>query len=313
MEPERNLLIITSHAEDISDWTTIKMHIETKAPDIDVRLMKTDSAGAVTRRWLRRKPSLTVSVHEFDSNFRNPGGKTYAGRPLTKLEQAAGLKAAGIPTPRSLEYFPGVLPKADIWGEYLIAKPIDLQTGIGVRLVKTAELNSRIHAIRNLPGVGNSRLMVQQFIDHTDSEGHPVDYRALMFFGEPLYLHRRRWTKPRPSAEVLATELSPQVASNFWAAERDRVPVNDAEVVALASRACAVYPDIPAIGLDIVRERGTEKLYVIELNTRGNWHLSSPHAKRDFPPALREATYRQFNACETAADLLIQKTRDEAR
>jgi len=94
---------------------------------------------------------------------------------------------------------------------------------------------------------------------------------------------------------------------------RNREPVNEPEVLEIAARAASVFKEIPVLGVDIARDR-SGKLYVFETNSGGGiWHLSSDLAKSTFPPALRKATYRQFNALETVADLLIERTRAEAR
>jgi D-alanine-D-alanine ligase-like ATP-grasp enzyme len=64
------------------------------------------------------------------------------------------------------------------------------------------------------------------------------------------------------------------------------------------------------IGVDIIRESQSGRLYVLEVNPHGAvWHLSSPLRKD--PEHAREL-YSQFNALDLAADLLIQKTRTHA-
>jgi hypothetical protein len=70
--------------------------------------------------------------------------------------------------------------------------------------------------------------------------------------------------------------------------------------------------ECPVLGLDIVRERATGALYVLETNQGGNvWHLSSPVVMRQ-PYKSRRQLYNQFGALDIAADALIEKTRQEA-
>jgi len=47
--------------------------------------------------------------------------------------------------------------------------------------------------------------------------------------------------------------------------------------MAFAASVHAVFPDMPLLGCDIVREHATGRLHAIEVNAGGNvWHLSSP-------------------------------------
>jgi len=67
------------------------------------------------------------------------------------------------------------------------------------------------------------------------------------------------------------------------------------------------------LGVDIIRDVHSGKLYVLEVNPHGNvWHLSSPFVRKVDPEYVR-ARYAQFNALDRAANLLIQKTRSDAR
>jgi hypothetical protein len=94
---------------------------------------------------------------------------------------------------------------------------------------------------------------------------------------------------------------------------RIRAICNDAEIISLGERAHAGFPECPLLGIDIIRDRQGDRLYVIEVNSHGSvWHFSSPLAKRTFDPGHIRELYAQFNALDRAADLLIQKTRAEA-
>jgi hypothetical protein len=51
----------------------------------------------------------------------------------------------------------------------------------------------------------------------------------------------------------------------------------DPDVLELARKVHAAFPNIPRLGTDILREAATGKLYVLERNPGGNtWHFSSP-------------------------------------
>jgi hypothetical protein len=78
-------------------------------------------------------------------------------------------------------------------------------------------------------------------------------------------------------------------------------------------RAHEAFPECPVIGVDIVRDSQSGRLYVLEVNPHGAvWHLSSTLGKKMDPGHVRDL-YAQFNALDRAADLLIEKARAEAR
>ena len=87
---------------------------------------------------------------------------------------------------------------------------------------------------------------------------------------------------------------------------------NEPDVLELAVRATKAFSEIPVLALDIVRDRSTGELYVLEVNPGGKtWHLSSFVAFQE-PPENRRRKYEQFGALDIAADALIERTREEA-
>ena len=87
---------------------------------------------------------------------------------------------------------------------------------------------------------------------------------------------------------------------------------SDPEVIQLAESAHAALPDHPLLGVDILRDAESGRLYVLELNTVGwTWHFSTPDAKR----VARETggdPYAQMNGLERAARVLVKKARELA-
>jgi hypothetical protein len=73
-------------------------------------------------------------------------------------------------------------------------------------------------------------------------------------------------------------------------------------------------PEVAVLGVDVLRDTNTGRLYVLETNPGGfTWHLSSGLAKKTFTPEHIRNIYQQFDALERAAQLLVEKTRAEAR
>jgi hypothetical protein len=307
VEPTRNLLIVqTVHLQDPSDWIAVKQRIERTAPDIEVRIATNGQPNSTTASWQVRRPSLIFSpVVLF--GFAPRGGTLYCGYPYDKHEQARRLGLIGVPTPRTETLSPASSLDPREWGDYVIVKPSRLNNGTGVKLVRTVDVSARFE---ELTAIAPDRYLVQPFIDHSE-DGYPTEYRVLNMFGRALYCARNRWGNRRPPLAEIATDEHGVIASNDkHMGDRVRAICNDLDVVALGERVHRAFPECPVIGVDIIREQQTGRLWVLEANPHGAvWHLSSSLSKT---PEHKQELYAQFNALDRAADLLIQKTRAEA-
>jgi hypothetical protein len=307
--PTRNLLIILTEPEqDLADWIAIKQRIERKAPDIEVAIALNRNRNSVTARWQVRRPSLVFSpVRLFD--FVPRGGAVYCGHILGKDEQLRRLSSIGILTPRTASFSSGSSFDPGEWGEYVIVKPNNLNSGVGIRLVRTVDLSARFE---ELTAIANDEFLVEPYIDHS-WDGYPTSYRVLTMFGRTLYCIWSRWGNKRPPlAEIAADPLGAIASNDKTMGGHIRSICDDPDVISLGEKAHQAFPECPVLGVDIVRDSQSGRLYVLEVNPHGAiWHLSSPLGKR-LDPELRRGLYTQFNALDLAADLLIQKTRAEA-
>lgn len=309
MEPSRNLLIMHSpEAQQLSDWQTIKRTIAERAPDIEVRIGTNGQPNSVTRRWQVTRPSLVFSPLRL-IGYVPRGGTIYAGRPMSKLEELGRLIRAGLPVPRMTELTATLAPSPAVWGEFVIVKPERSFGGHGVRLIRTERLAS---LYRELSYDGQEPMIVQSYVESLDEEGRQREYRVLTMFGRPLYAVLRRSTKPRrPLADIAADPTSKATINR--AEGRERAMVADPDVLALAALVAAALPEIPVLGLDILRDRSTGGLHILETNPSGHvWHFSSRLALEHADPEHRAARYNQFNGLSLAADLLVAKTHAEA-
>ncbi len=309
LSPTRNLLILqTTPEQSPSDWIAIKQRIERKAPDIEVAIADNRNLKSVPARWQVQRPSLVFSpVRLFE--YVPQGGAIYCGYVIGKDEQLRRLASIEIATPKTMLLSREASFDSDVWGEYVIVKPNNLNSGVGVKLVRTADLSARYD---ELIAVANDSFLVESYIDHSEN-GYPTEYRVLSLFGRALYCARNRWGNKRPPlAEIAADPLGIIASNNMTMGGRIRSICNDPEIISLGERAHQAFPECPVIGVDIIRESSTGRLHVLEVNPHGAvWHLSSPLAKKMDRKHVREL-YAQFNALDLAADLLIQKTRAEA-
>ena len=296
----------TPDAQALSDWEEVKGKIEARAPDIEVRIANNVARNSVTRRWQVSRPSLVFSPGPL-REYRPPGGKIYAGRPMSKERELRQLREAGIPVPETAVLAPDLQPPRG-WGEFIVVKPFHGHSGKRIRLVSAEELLSR-HA--ELTDGGRLPMLAQPYVDNSEADKHNVWYRVLTLFGRELcalvnYVHG-----PRRPLDALAADatLLGQLKPEDWIRELSF----DEAVIGLARSVEPAFPEIPVLGVDVVRDAGTGRLYVMECHPSGLvWHLSSSTAER-FLSHLRRDSYEQFAALDLTAELLIEKTRAEAR
>jgi len=87
---------------------------------------------------------------------------------------------------------------------------------------------------------------------------------------------------------------------------------HNADILALAERAARVFPDIPLLGVDILRDADSGQLHVVEVNSRGGcWGFSSRKATA-MQQILGRPFESQFDAFARAPRVLIEETRLDA-
>ena len=302
--------------QSLDDLNTIARHVRDIEPSIEPHIVASTGVAPVTRRIAARLPSLIVSTGRL-INFRPLRGKVYQGWPIPKLEELERLAAAGLPVPKTAVLTPNLeLDPAD-WGDFVIVKPTDIATsshGRGVQLTRTGRV--RYIAPDDYPADHPGRLgpmMVQQFIDTGPTI---TTYRVLTLFGEPLYAQYNVADAARVPLSAPDEEIETSVIALQTAQGRVRELVAEPDVVAMARSCYAALPEIPLQGVDILREHGTGKLYVIEINAGGNtWHFSSRYAaelRQQLGPQYARKRHQQFDAMRTAARVLVEVTEREA-
>lgn len=230
-------------------------------------------------------------------------------RPIPEKIQYKRLMEAGVATPRTIELLPGMVLRPMLWGEYVIVKPQGKgRYGSDLRLVRTDEVGPRYLALINNPDA--NRALVKQYIHSVDDAGYPIEFRVLTMFGKVLFAFRNRVLDKQPPLADLSRDLHGIRSSDAFA--RERTLAYDEDVLQLARAAAAALPQSACLGIDILRDAATGKVYVIEANAGGYiWSFSSERS-RTYDRNFRRSLYTQFNALDLVADLLIEKTRAEA-
>ena len=212
--------------------------------------------------------------------------------------------------PLSLKLIPDLTLDPAHWGRYAVIKPLGGWQGRDIYLVQTEKVAARY---AELTQNGTRDMLIQPYIEHTEN-GYPTEYRVMTVFGNVVYSARNSWAMPRKATlEEIANDQKGIIASNSRHFDRARTVWNDAEIIALGEKAHAAFPEIPVLGVDVLRDAETKRLFVMEVNPKGDtWHLSSYLKTDPFTEQHRRDLYAQFDALDRVSQLLIEKTRAEA-
>ena len=312
---KKNLILVLNNKRyNPQDFIDIGAKVARKAGDIEVYAVTAGSPASILEAKAWQRPTLTVAFSTAGA-FNPVRGPLLIGRRIEKLDQSEALKRAGISVPPVRQFEPGMKLDPDFWGGYVLLKPAPLEAsshGEGIQLFRSSRLEKMKlddfpaqHPIHKYP------MMVQKFID---TGVYPCKYRALMLCGEPIYIQHSTLNTPRPdlgaSDEVLAGAI---VATG--GGDRTYRHLDYPDVSVFAKRMAAVFPDVPLLGCDVIKDINSGELYGIEVNPNGNlWHFSSPmwaKVRKLFPDVVK-AMHSQFGAFDSAAGALIQATRQRA-
>jgi len=296
-------------AKSVSDIKTIGSHI---GDGIKFHAFPTSRPHLWTPLRLFTQPTVTV---EFDrpQHFNLIRGRRLRQLPRGKIFTNGKLRDAGFPMPRFEVITPETVLDPAIWGSYVVVKPEKGGRGAYVWIQRTGRVRHRLpHELpEDYPG-RHEPMIVQQFI-YTGR--WPVSYRVLTLFGEPLLSTRHEGRHNVPAIEGPADFRRagggiPIVAT----AEGGTITLaNDPEMLEMARRVHAVFPEVPLLGQDFVRDATTGRLYVLEINPNGaTWMFSNPSGRK-MQADFHLDFYRQFDGLKTAARVLGEVARRFAR
>jgi hypothetical protein len=255
------------------------------------------------------RPTLFVEFYRLPKQ-RYLRGHVARGGEYSKSWAYRRLDAAGLPVPRWVEIVEGLRLDPAEWGPYVVVKPDLGFRGASVAAAKTAQV--RFRAAESYPEHHLGRLgamLAQRFI-YTGA--HPVAYRALTCFGEPIFAQRWTGATTQPPLSGPAGFAEGQRGIVASARGASTMLTEEADILAFARRIHEVFPDAPLIGSDILREVGTGELWIAEINMHDVWALNSPAGI-----AVQASTgidlYGQFGALDRAAEAMLRATRRLAR
>ncbi|HUH94709.1 MAG TPA: non-ribosomal peptide synthetase [Casimicrobiaceae bacterium] len=253
------------------------------------------------------QPSLVVSPGLLRHRPAMPA-HVCCGYPLAKSEEYRILERAGVPVPHWVTLEEGKEPDLSRFGRYVVRKPDYGAKGAEIRIVRRNRVRWR-SVVTSAAGP-SPRLLVQEFV-YTGL--WPVSYRVNTLFGRVLYSLTITGNQSRPALkgpEDFDARGDGGQAVSIVANARDSTAAvcMDAEIIALGEHAAGAFPDVPLLGVDILRNVLTGQLLVTEVNSLGhNWNFGPA-----FFRAFRVDIERQFNGLRKAAYILAEETQRRA-
>jgi hypothetical protein len=266
--------------------------------------------------WLRpdvwSRPTLSVGLRRLRM-FRPLRGPVFQCWPYTKISEYRRLEAAGIPVPEWRILGPRSKPDILSLGQVVVVKPAAGGGSSGVRLMRSNEVEYQRPTNRGARHCPD--LIVQRFV-YTGQR--PIYYKVLTFFGQvlsALSLDSNESQAPLPRLDELGdSNVAFDPAGVYPSYEtRKRRLLYDSDIIEFAERAHrAAFADLPMLGVDIIREHGTGKLFILEVNAFGTtWHFST-RSGRKTQEKLGFRYETQFNAFHRAARILVEQARSRA-
>jgi len=313
---KRNLLFFCTKGKQTEDFQEVARKIRSRTNDI-VPLVFTTRAAVrplLAAAWLIQRPTVSI---EFDGRRYRPrtlrGARFIHDRFGAKTEQSRRLEANTLPLPQWTEIAPGTSLDPAEWGPYVVVKPSMGGRGAFVWIHKTGRIRYRPPAEYPEDHPGRRGPMVAQRFIYTGP--WPVSYRVLTYFGVPIMAIRCEGRHDLPSLDGAdGIRRAGGGLSIVATAKGCKISLDcQSDILDLARRAHAAFPTIPSLGIDIVREAGTGKLYLIEVNPGGHSWMFTSDAGVQMQFDFGLDFYGKFGALDLIADRSVEIAREYAR
>jgi hypothetical protein len=304
------VLVQTPGLQSREEFEAIAAKVAARADDIEVFVVNNNIPNAVSRRQAARLPTFVFSPVPL-KKFRPERGRVRAGYSIRKVEEARMMREGGIAVPDAQILEPDTKLDAESWGSFSVLKPSRGMGGHGVRLTRTRDVRwvdpqswPRDDARFGVP------LIVQKFVDTGE---YTTCHKVEVMFGRTIWSTTSRQANRRPYIlDPLARDpLDQPIAANEG--ERTVTLNYDREILDFGASIAPLFPDVPVLGIDVVREAATGRLYALEVNAGGvTWHTSS-NVGLVLQRVRQIDLVAQFGALDIAADALVDVTRREAQ
>jgi hypothetical protein len=309
----RNLIPLNQPGrQDPKDFEEIAERVRKLDRYIKVFVLTPENTSDDIKREDWRNPTLTVSLGAM-GNFNPKRGRFFYNRQISKERQAELFTNAGIRTPRTLSYRAGMIRDLDDWGPHVVVKTNDISqtsNGESAHLIQTKNLNNP----SSLPNLVRERIdagsvLLQEFIP---TGPRATSYRIGTFLGRVIHMMKKTTTAQMPDLSNMVAEGT-SIDSNYDSASATRELLIDDEIMALAIKIADIFVGLPLLGIDIIKHAETGELFALEVNGGGNtWQFSSRSTAHGRLIIGKEERVKQFDAWNTCARALVEKTRSHA-
>jgi hypothetical protein len=271
-----NLVLIAHSDMNPKDFVVIREHLRRIDPGIHTWVLH-NRKHLLLRPLLALRPTLAVSFVRL-KRFHLWRGRVLTGKWLRKSEEYAALESIGVPVPRWRLVTAEKEPDLSDFPPYVVVKPDGGGRGAEVKIMRRNKV--RYRPWKTEVGVQSHGLIAQEFI-YTGT--WPVSFRVLTFLGKVLHVMRMQMDsslpktpEPDQTGEIRQWTGGGSIVSSGKGKSRRRLVSDEHEIAALGEQAHAAFPDIPLLGVDVVRDERTGKLFVLEVNASGwVWSYSS--------------------------------------
>jgi len=226
---------------------------------------------------------------------------------IDKFEQYQHYALANISTPKTIEYEIGQKIDIDEWGEYVFLKARNASHSENSFLVPTKYILNIEPYFKKL-GL-SKKMLLQKFIYTGENANH---YRILNFLGEPLYCAKinNPYTLTLPSTldEVFNNNTTQTSLKNIDL--KFKLEIRE-DILNFSRKVYDIFSRQPLQGIDILSDYKTN-LFVLEGNQGGHVWTFGRQDSQLRAAIGRTALLTQFNAFDTACDVLIKKTHELA-
>ena len=299
------VLAICCRLENYNDFVAIGKRIIRKAPEIAVVIKPVFYHPNELDPVLQNFPLLNLYLVNPPQVIPSRGKTLFVER-IDKFEQIKQYAAAGIATPKTVEYELGQPINKNDWGEHVFIKPRKGSFSENSFLIPTKyilDIKPYFEKLRV-----EDKFILQEFIL---TGVNAISYRVLNFFGEALSFVSLTIPKPIYLPNNLDEAFNNDtVQTNLENANAIRKFEYDNEILNFSKKTFNIFSEKPIQGTDIIIDKKKNKLLVLEANLGGNsWGFT----KEDwgaYKQLGRPALLQQFNAFDVAADVLIKKTEE---
>lgn len=311
-----NLAFYCSPENDaFGDIRTVAGRVARAAPDIAPRLWRPKRLHEVAAGWLLglARPTLNIEIDRPGWPAPARGSRLRHVRSMGKIRQYRIMDEVGLPLPQWTEITPATRLDPEQWGPYVVVKPAYGRRGAFVWIHRTGRV--RFKPPESFPDGHPGRrgpLIAQRFI-YTGR--WPEAFRIVTYLGRPVLGLRMQGTRDQPPLDGPWAFRAEGGRSIVASAKGCTVGLaDDADLLELAARTHAqAFPDIPTLGVDIMRDATTGSLHLAEINASGESWMFTNKPGRAMAAEFGLDFYGQLGALDVMTAATIETARQRAR